>query len=106
MKDQISPYFCHILVCVNDRQSERISCGPANSGAIKQVLKLQVKKRWPDARIRVSQTGCLGVCEEGPNVMIYPQKIWFSHVTPGDVEGILDRIDQIVRAGQDLLLTK
>ena len=106
LKVQSSPYLCHIMVCVNDRQNERISCGPANSGEIKQQLKMQVKKRWPGERIRISQTGCLGVCEEGPNVMIYPQQIWFSHVTPDDVEGILDRIDKIVRAGKDLLITK
>jgi (2Fe-2S) ferredoxin len=60
-------------------------------------LKARVKQRWPDHRIRVSQTGCLGVCEEGPNVMIYPQNLWFRQVTPADVDGILSVIEKLIK---------
>jgi len=94
--DQPAPYICHILVCVNDRQNERKSCAPAHSGNIRLQLKTRVKERWPGIKIRVSQTGCLGVCEDGPNILIYPQNIWFKHVSPEDVDAILDRVAKIL----------
>ncbi len=98
-KEVEAPYFCHVLVCVNDRKNERKSCAQENSGEIRLQLKTQVKKRWPEANIRVSQTGCLGVCEEGPNVMIYPQNLWFKHVTLADIDRILDVIGQLFQSG-------
>ena len=96
LSKQHAPYICHILVCVNDRQSERKSCAPARSGEIRIELKARIKARWPGVPIRVSQTGCLGVCEDGPNIMIYPQNIWFSRVSPADIDRILDEIRHLV----------
>lgn len=32
---------------------------------------------------------CLGLCQHGPNVMIYPDGIWYCGVTPEDVEEII-----------------
>ena len=46
--------------------------------------------------VRVTQTGCLGVCEDGPNVMIYPQNKWYSKVTVDDTDQILDDIDRLL----------
>lgn len=37
-----------------------------------------------------------GVVFTGPNVMIYPQKIWFSEVSMDDVEAILSVLDGCV----------
>ncbi len=95
-QDSMIPYICHILVCVNDRKDERKSCAPAHSGQIRLQLKTRIKERWPGIKIRVSQTGCLGVCEDGPNILIYPQNIWFKNVAPEDIDSILDRIGKIL----------
>ena len=96
MKEQTSPYICHIFVCTNDRKGARKSCADDNSGEIRSLLKEKVKMRgWKDF-VRVSQSGCMGLCENGPNVMIYPQKIYFSEVTKEDVEEILERVEKII----------
>ncbi len=85
-----------MLVCVNDRKSGRKSCAPADSAEIRRQLKARAKQRWPDIPIRVSQTSCLGACEEGPNVMIYPQNLWFRQVSPADLDGILTVIEKLI----------
>ena len=46
--------------------------------------------------IRVSESSCLGVCDAGPNIMIYPQKIWLSEVTKDDVPEILQLLEEIL----------
>lgn len=96
MESQSSPYRCHLFVCLNDRHGERKSCADGNSPEIRERLRAGVERRGWKGRVRVSQSGCLGLCERGPNVMIYPQGIWFSAVTPDDAEAILDRVAELI----------
>ncbi|MBP7830886.1 MAG: (2Fe-2S) ferredoxin domain-containing protein [Kiritimatiellae bacterium] len=92
-----SPYRCHLFICGNDRQGARKSCADGGAGpAIKDLLKQQVAARGWKGRVRVSQSGCLGLCERGPNVMIYPQGLWFSAVAPADAEAILAEVGKLL----------
>jgi len=97
MKENATPYVCHVFVCVNDRKGERKSCADGVGTVIKDLLKQQVADRGWKGRVRVSQSGCLGLCQQGPNVMIYPQGHWFSGVSEPDLPAILDRIEQILK---------
>lgn len=92
MKKNISPYQCHIFVCVNDRKGSGKSCADGKSMEMKDALKEEVSKRGWKGKVRVSHSGCFGLCEEGPNVLLYPQGIWFSGVSIHDQEAILDEV--------------
>ena len=89
-----SPYVSHIFVCTNDRGGKRKSCADNNSPAVRKSLKEAVADRGWKGRVRVSQSGCMGLCAKGPNVMIYPQKIWFSDVSTDDVDLIMNKIEE------------
>ena len=39
--------------------------------------------------IRVNSAGCLDRCEFGPTLVIYPEGVWYSPKTRGDVDEIL-----------------
>jgi len=91
-----SPYICHVFVCTNDRGGERKSCADQNSPLIRTTLKQEVGKRNWQKHVRVSQCGCMGLCANGPNVMIYPQKIWFSEVSTDDIEQIVSKVEEIL----------
>ncbi len=39
--------------------------------------------------INVVKTGCFGLCQRGPIVAIYPDKVFYCHVKPEDVERIV-----------------
>ena len=93
-----SPYACHIFICVNDRQGARKSCADGGSVKLKDYLKDQVAKRGLRPRVRVSHSGCMGLCEKGPNVMLYPQGLWFSGVSEADADHILDIVQGLVSA--------
>jgi (2Fe-2S) ferredoxin len=92
MNQANTPYICHILICVNDRHGERPSCADGMSPEIRDYLKEQVEKRGWKPRVRVSQSGCMGLCAKGPNLMLYPQGICFSGVTLADADEVLDKV--------------
>jgi (2Fe-2S) ferredoxin len=48
-------------------------------------------------------TGCLGFCNSGPLMVVYPDGIWYRATTPEDVDEIVDshlkqgkRVDRLV----------
>ncbi len=95
-KQNESPFIAHVFVCTNDRKGERKSCADENSALIKAELKNAVNENGWKGKVRVSASGCLGLCANGPNVMIYPQKIWFSEVSLEDVEEIVATIERTI----------
>jgi (2Fe-2S) ferredoxin len=42
--------------------------------------------------MRVTQAKCLGQCATGTTVMVYPEKTWYSGVTPENVEDIVEKV--------------
>jgi len=91
-----SPYVAHVFVCTNDRDGKRKSCADDNSPLIRSKLKDEINEKGWKGKIRISNSGCMGVCAQGPNAMIYPQKIWFSEVFPGDVDNIVSTLERIM----------
>lgn len=91
-----SPYVAHVFVCTNDRKGERKSCADNNSPLVKSKLKDAVYAKGWKGKVRVSTSGCMGLCADGSNVMIYPQRIWFAGVRPADVDKILAAIERIM----------
>ena len=77
----------YLFVCENER-ADLDCCMPVGL-KIHEKLKKAVKERGLSDRVRVSRSGCLDACAEGPNVLMMPDNIWFKRVTEGDVEEIL-----------------
>jgi (2Fe-2S) ferredoxin len=59
-------------------------------------LKQEISDRGWKEKVRISQCGCMGLCPNGPNVIIYPQKVWFSGVSPDDVDQIVSKVKEIL----------
>ena len=88
--DQHHPYEKIISVCTNFRE-EGACCAKRGSKEIVEALKDYVKKNNLKGRIRVARSGCLGLCEMGPNVAVYPENEWFSTTTLEDVPDLIAR---------------
>ncbi len=80
----------HLLVCENERETGAC-CGKKDSGALREALKKRVKELGLSDRIRVSRTGCLDVCDEGPNILLMPDNVWFKCVELQDLSEIIRR---------------
>lgn len=73
----------HVMVCGGT------GCQASESLEIKERLHNQINKFNLQDKIEIHQTGCFGLCEVGPNIVVYPQGIFYSHVT-------LEHVDEIV----------
>jgi (2Fe-2S) ferredoxin len=96
MRRDVSPYVTHVFVCTNDRGGEKKSCGDNNSPLIRSRLKSIVKDKGWKGRVRISSSGCMGLCDRGPNVILYPQKILFTGVSPDDADAIAAEIQNLM----------
>lgn len=94
MQSQRTPYAAHVFVCVNDRKGKSKACGDGLGLTLKDRLKLEVTARGWKGRVRVSHSGCMGLCSRGPNVMVQPQGLWYSGVTEDDLSEILDEVER------------
>ena len=77
----------YLFVCEHER-SEGDFCGAAGM-RIRERLKDTVKRMGLASKVRVSRTGCLDVCAEGPSVLLMPDNLWFKRVSEDDIEVIL-----------------
>ena len=96
----------HIFVCCNQRIAghPRGCCNLDGSEALRNRFKTEIAQRKLGPLVRANVAGCLDQCEQGPTVVIYPQAIWYGHVTPDDVPRILDETVIAGRVLEDLLI--
>ena len=86
-------YQTHVFVCVNERAPDhpRSCCSARGSVELRAYMKDRAKElNIPD--IRVNNAGCLERCELGPNLVIYPEGIWYQFQTRDDVDEALDSV--------------
>ncbi|MBQ4266487.1 MAG: NAD(P)H-dependent oxidoreductase subunit E, partial [Clostridia bacterium] len=74
----------HVMVCGGT------GCTSSNSGAIINEFELQLAQKGLDKEVKVVRTGCFGLCEAGPVVIVYPEGAFYSHVKVEDVTRIVD----------------
>ena len=83
----------HIVVCTNARPPghPKPSCGSAGSASLLMAFNIGLmQKGVTPGDVLVSGSSCLGPCEQGPTVVVYPDATWYSKVTEADVATILD----------------
>ena len=74
----------YVLVCQN------IDCMQRGSGELFQKLK---DKLAGSEDIEVKSYICFGGCQSGPNIVLYPQKVWYCGVKQSDVEDIAAHVE-------------
>lgn len=77
-------YRSHVLVCGGT------GCTSSGSVPVQEALNKEIKKHNLDKEIKVVQTGCLGLCELGPIVIVYPEGSMYCQVTPEDIPELVE----------------
>lgn len=97
----------HVFVCTNQRTgTERLSCGEAHGLELVAEFKKQVKNLNTGLSIRAQRAGCLGICDFGPTVAIYPEGTFYVGVKKEDVTEIVQSHIVNGRQVERLLLKK
>jgi (2Fe-2S) ferredoxin len=101
----------YIFVCQNRRPEghPKGCCSRSGSDEILIRLKELIEEREIWNRIRAIGTTCLGLCDQGVVMVVYPDNVWYGNVGLDDVEQIVDEhlvggnvIERLRLVGNDL----
>ena len=77
-------YRSQVLVCGGT------GCTSPQSADIYRNLKSEIRKHKLNYEIEVLKTGCLGLCELGPIVVVYPEGVLYSNVGADDIKELVE----------------
>jgi (2Fe-2S) ferredoxin/predicted O-methyltransferase YrrM len=86
----MEPFRLHVFVCDQQKPEGLPCCTARGSGQILEALRREVNARGLEDEIQITTCGSLGLCEHGPNMIVYPEGIWYSGVRPEDVPEIVE----------------
>lgn len=72
-----------VLICAGT------GCTSSNSNAVAEKLEEVLAKYEITNEVKIVRTGCFGLCQKGPIMAIYPDKVFYGHVNVGMVEEIV-----------------
>jgi (2Fe-2S) ferredoxin len=89
----MSPYHKHVFFCVNQRAAGEDCCNNHNAQAARDYVKDKVKMLGISTEkntIRVNSAGCLGRCDLGPVLVVYPEAVWYTYIDQADLDEIIE----------------
>ncbi len=85
----MQPSRYHVFACEQRKPEGLPCCSARGSAAVIEALRREVAQRNLFDTVQVTTCGSLGLCERGPNLVVYPEGVWYSGVTPADVPEIV-----------------
>ncbi len=89
----MSYYHKHVFFCVNQRGKGEDCCNNHNAEAARNYVKDKVKLLDISTEqnfIRINSAGCLGRCDSGPVLVVYPEAVWYTYVDQADLDEIIE----------------
>ncbi len=74
----------HIMVCAGT------GCTSSNSIRIIEGLEKRISDAGMQDEVKIMKTGCFGLCAQGPILMVYPDHVMYTLVSPDDVDEIFE----------------
>lgn len=81
-----SPYQRQVMVCTYGPW-----CRLEGSDFVRDALKKMVKEGGLASTVRITKSGCLGQCGNGPMVACWPENVWYAGVRAEDARELYER---------------
>jgi len=85
----MEPFRHHVFVCTQQKPEDVPSCPHSGSENVLKALENTVMNEGIDDDVQISTCGCLGLCDEAPIMIVYPEGVWYRKLTQGDVGEIV-----------------
>jgi (2Fe-2S) ferredoxin len=82
----------HVFFCTNQREPGVGCCNDHGAKLAREYMKDKVNALGiasDQNTIRINAAGCLGRCDEGPVIVIYPEGTWYTYVDQSDLDEII-----------------
>ncbi|HEX2530606.1 MAG TPA: (2Fe-2S) ferredoxin domain-containing protein [Burkholderiaceae bacterium] len=85
-------YKHHVFICTNKREDGSVCCANGGAQGALEHLRKRIKELnlLGKGKVRLNSSGCLGRCDEGPIIVIYPEEVWYNYVDNEDIDEIID----------------
>src|SRR5450759_3169761 len=85
----MEPFLFHLFVCTQQKPEGFPSCPASGSFAVLDALDREIQARGLNHDVQLTTCGCMGLCDEGPVLVVYPAGVWYRRVRPSDVSEIV-----------------
>ncbi|HUN61835.1 MAG TPA: methyltransferase [Candidatus Sulfotelmatobacter sp.] len=85
----MEPFPHHIFVCTQPKPEGVTNCPANGAWSVLAALERELLAQGLDNDVQLSTCGCLGLCDEGPILIVYPEGIWYRKVREADVPEIV-----------------
>ena len=87
----MSFYQHHVFFCCNQRANGEACCNDLGGSEAHAYAKARIAglNLSGPGNVRINKAGCLGRCEEGPVIVVYPEATWYRYTDNDDVEEII-----------------
>ena len=82
---RVRDYDSHAFVCMGG------DCKKRGSKDIRKALKAELRTSGLLDDARIDTVDCLGLCEHGPNVVVYPEGTWYLGLQEADVPEVVEQ---------------
>ncbi len=87
----MEPFRFHVFVCTQQKPEGVRSCLACGSLAVLEGLDREIEARGLSGDVQLTTCGCLGLCDEGPMMVVYPEGVWYRRVQPSDISEIASK---------------
>jgi len=85
----MEPFQYHIYVCTQNKPDGIPCCHRDGAEAIVARLRKEIAGRGLAESVQLTTCGCLGLCEKGPNMIVYPEGTWYTGLKPDQIPEII-----------------
>ena len=85
----MEPFLHHVFVCTQEKPEGATSCPNNGSMRVLRALERELVSQGLDNEVQVTTCGCLGLCDDGPIMITYPDGVWYHKVQEADVAEIV-----------------
>jgi (2Fe-2S) ferredoxin len=89
----------HVLVCTANH------CMQKGASAVAGRLRIELKRKGLDVDVLVNTCDSIDLCDIGPNILVYPDRIIYRSVTVKDLPEIIDSLREGGKPVERLMLT-
>lgn len=80
-------YRQHVFICTNGPYC----CFDGDTEGLLKRLKQRVAEAGLAGQVRINRAGCLNQCGHGPNLVVYPEGVWYCGVQADDADAIFEQ---------------
>jgi (2Fe-2S) ferredoxin/predicted O-methyltransferase YrrM len=87
----MEPFRFHLFVCTQQKPEGVPSCPANGSIAVLNALDREIQACGLGSDVQLTTCGCMGLCDEGPVMVVYPEGAWYRRVQTSDIPEIVSQ---------------